>query len=96
MGGGGGGGLAAGREEEGELATKSLGFEYLHRKSRYKILIDGDDINNDVNTLVTCFFKVCLHSRSFPLRPDCRKSDSSVEGKPQGNWEWNSNSRGET
>ena len=27
----GGEGLAAGREKEGELATKSLGFEYLHR-----------------------------------------------------------------
>ena len=41
---GGGGILAAGQEKEGELATKSLGFEYLHRKSRYKILIGGDDI----------------------------------------------------
>ena len=24
---------------------------------------------------------------------DWRKSDSSVDGKPQGNWRWNSNSR---
>ena len=39
------------------------------------------------------FFNVCLHSRSFPLRADGRKSDSSVEGEPQGNWWWNSNSR---
>ena len=39
------------------------------------------------------FFNVCLHSRSFPLRADWRKSDSSVEGEPQGNWWWNSNSR---
>ena len=28
------GALAAGREKEGELATTSLEFEYLHRKSR--------------------------------------------------------------
>ena len=36
---------------------------------------------------------VCLNSRSFPLRADWRKSDSSVDGEPQGNWRWNSNSR---
>ena len=34
-----------------------------------------------------------LHSRSFPYRVDWRKSDSSVDGEPQGNWRWNSNSR---
>ena len=34
-----------------------------------------------------------LHSRSFPYRADWRKSDSSVDGEPQGNWRWNSNSR---
>ena len=37
-------------------------------------------------------FNVCLHSRSFPLRADWRKSDSSVDGESQGNW--NLNSRG--
>ena len=31
-------------------------------------------------------FNVCLHSRSFPLRADWRKSDSSVDGESQGNW----------
>ena len=36
---------------------------------------------------------VCLHLRSFPLRADWRKSNSSVDGEPQGNWRWNSNSR---
>ena len=45
----------AGREEEGELATTSLEFEYLHRKSRCEMLIGGDDISNDVITLGTCF-----------------------------------------
>ena len=38
-----------------------------------------------VKTLGTCFhvfFNVCLHSRSFPLRADWQKSDSSVDVKP--------------
>ena len=39
------------------------------------------------------FCNVCLHSRSFPLRTDWRKSDSSVEKEPQANWRRNSNSR---
>ena len=46
------------------------------------MLIGGDDISNDVNTLGTCchvFFNVCLHSRSFPLPDDWRKSDSTVD-----------------
>ena len=46
--------LAAGREKEGEFATTSLEFEYLHRKSRCKELIGGDDISNDVIALGTC------------------------------------------
>ena len=49
------GALAAGREREGEFATTSLEFEYLHQKSRCKMLIGGDDISNDVITLGTCF-----------------------------------------
>ena len=40
-------------------------------------------------------FNVCLHSRSFHLRADWRKSDSSDDAEPQGDWNWNSNSRGE-
>ena len=46
------------------------------------MLIGGDDISNDVNTLNTCchvFFNVCLHSRSFPLRADWWKYDSTVD-----------------
>ena len=39
------------------------------------------------------FFNVCFHSHSFTLCADWRKSDSSVDKKPQGNWRWNSNSR---
>ena len=39
-------------------------------------------------------FQGCLHfSRSYSLRADRWKSDSSVDGEPQGNWRQNSNSR---
>ena len=72
-------------QKEGELATTSLEFEYLHRKSRCEMLIGGGDIKNDVITLGTC-----LHSRLFPPRADCRKFDSSVDAELQGNWKWNS------
>ena len=85
------GALAAGREKEGHVATTSLEFEYPHRKSRCKMLIGGYDISNDIITLGTFFFNVCLHSRSFLLRADWRKSDSSVGGEPPGNWRWSSN-----
>ena len=49
---------SAGRENEGELATTSLEFEYLHRKRRCEMLIGGDDKSNDVMTLDTCFSMV--------------------------------------
>ena len=68
--------MAAGREKEGELAR--LWNLILHRESRCEMLIGGDDISNDVITLGRCF------SRSFPLCAYWRKSDSSVEGEPQG------------
>ena len=45
-------------------------------------------------TLARFFQCPLVHSRSFLLRVDWRKSDSSVDGEPQGNWRWNSNSRG--
>ena len=89
------GALAAGRKKERELATKSLEFEYLHQKGRCEILIGWDDISNDVITLGVCFHvfsNACLHSPSFPLRANWRKSDSSVDGEPQVNWRRNSSS----
>ena len=49
--------------KEGGLATTSLEFEYMHRKSQCEMLIGGDDISNDVITLGACFhafFNVCL------------------------------------
>ena len=47
--------LEAGREKEGELATTSLEFEYLYRKSRCEMLIVGDDISNDVSSIFHVF-----------------------------------------
>jgi len=41
--------------KEGELATMSLEFQYLHQKSRCEMLIGRDDTSNDINTLGTCF-----------------------------------------
>ena len=35
--------MAAGREKEGELATTSLEFEYLHRKTQCEMLIGRDE-----------------------------------------------------
>ena len=61
------------------------------------MLIGGDDISNDVITLgvfFDVFSNVCLHSRSFLLRDDWRKSGSSVDGEPRGiGGQGNSNSR---
>ena len=59
--------LVAGPEKEGELATTSLEFEYLHRKSRCEMLIGEDDISNDVLLLARifqCLFTVALVSAS--------------------------------
>ena len=80
------GALFARQEKEGELATRSLEFEYLHWKSWCKMLIGGDDISNEV------VFNSCF-SMFVYIRADWWKSDSSVDREPQGNWRWNSNSR---
>ena len=60
------GALEAGQEKEGELATTSLEFQYLHRKSGCEMLIGGDDISYDFITLGTCFsmflyIRACFH-----------------------------------
>ena len=85
--------LAVGPEKEGELVTRALEFEYLHWESRCEMLIGRDDISSEVIYRWLVFFNVCLHSHSFPFRADWWKSDSSVDGEPQGNCRWNSNSR---
>ena len=47
--------------------------------------IGGDDIS------IMMFFNVCLHVhlQSFPFCADWQKSDSSVDGVPQGYWRLN-------
>ena len=84
--------LAAGREKEGELATTFL--EYLICASK-KSMRNADWRRWHKKWRHYpwhVFFNVCLHSRSSLLRADWGKSDSSVDGEPQGNWRWNSNS----
>ena len=81
--------LAAGREKKGELATTSLEFEYLHRKSRCEMLIGEDDISNDIVTLCTCFSMFVYICNRFHFPGQVR----SANGEPQENWRWNSNSR---
>ena len=79
------GALSAGWEKEGALATTSLEFEYMRRKSRYELLIGGDDISNDVITLGAyfhVFFSVCLIFLLARFRADWRKSDISVDREP--------------
>ena len=50
---------------KGELATMSLEFEYLCRKSLCEMLSGRDDISNDVITLGTCFsLFVYIHAHS--------------------------------
>ena len=54
-------------EKERELATTSLKFEYLHRKSRCEMLIGGDEISNDVITLGKCFSMFVYIRARFPF-----------------------------
>ena len=83
-----GGGLGKG----GRACNTSLEFEYLHWKSRCKMLIGGDDISNDVIILGTCF-SMFVYIRACSASRWLAESNSSVDGEPQGNWRWNSNSR---
>ena len=58
------------------------------------MLIGGSDISNYVIPVIgSCRLNVCLHLDTFPPRADWRKSESTVDGEPQGNWRRNSNSR---
>ena len=87
---GGSGGRAG---KEGELATSSLEFECLHRKTRCEMPIGGGDIGNDVITLGSCFSMFVYIRARFRFALISGKSDTSVDREPQGNWRWNSNSR---
>ena len=79
-----------GWEKEGGLATTSLEFEYLHRKSRCEMLIGGDDISNDVITLGTCFSMFvfiracfCLTVISRNLTAQSARSHGGIGGEIQ-------------
>ena len=86
--------VAAGREKEGELATTSLKFEYLHRKSRCEMLIGGDDgISNDVITLGTCFSMFVYIRARFPFALIDGNLTVQSTGSHRGYWRWSLHSR---
>ena len=80
--------LAAGREKEGELATTSLKFEYLHRKCRREMLIGGDDISNDVITLGKCFSMFVYIRARFPFAVIDGNLTVQSTGSHRGYWRW--------
>ena len=84
--------LVVGWEKEGELATTSLEFEYLHWKSQCKILIGRDDISNDVYPwrVLPCVFQ-CLFT--FVLISPSHWLAEIWQLSRRGNWRQNSNSR---
>ena len=84
-----GGGAGKGRR----ACNYVSGIWCLHQKGRCKMLIALDDTTNKVTTLGTFFFPMFfLHSHSFLLHSDWRKSNSPVHGEPLGNPWWDSNS----
>ena len=86
--------MAAGREKEGELATTSLEFEYLHRKSPCEMLMDGDDFSNDVITLGTYFSMfVYIRARFCFAMIGGNLTAQSTGSHWRWRWRWNSNSR---
>ena len=78
------GALAAGWEKEGELATTSLEFEYLRRKSRCKMLFGRDDISNDIITLGTLFSMFVYIRARFHFSPIGRNLTAQSTGCHRG------------
>ena len=85
--------LAAGREKEGELATSSQEFEYLHRKSQCHMLIGRDDISNDIITLGMCFSMFVYICARFHFALIGRNLTAQLTGRYRAHWKWNSNYR---
>ena len=87
-------GRGGGGREEGELATRSLEFEWiLIWVSALEKSMRNADWRRWRHYPWHVFLNVCLHLPSFPLRADWRKSDSSVDREAKRNWRRNSNSR---
>ena len=83
----------AGWKKKGELATMSLEFEYLHRKSRCEMLVGGsDNISNDGITLGTCFSMFVYIRARFRFALSCRNMTAQSTGSHR-RWRWNSNYR---
>ena len=84
-----------GKRKESLQLRLSLKFEYLHRKSRCEMRIGGDNISNDhypfCGTCFSMFFYICTLCRLALIGGNLTPQ---VNGEPQGNWRWNSNSRG--
>ena len=72
------------REKEGELATTSLEFERLHRKSSSKMLICGDDISNDVVTFAICFSMFAYILAHFRFALTGRNLTAQLTGSHKG------------
>ena len=85
-----------GAGKEGELATTSLEFEYLHRKRRCEMLIGGDDINNDTLPLArsfTCFSKLVYICARFRFALIGGNLTAQWKESHRKIWRRNSNSR---
>ena len=68
------------REKEGELATTSLEFEYMHRKRRCEMLIGGDNISYDVITLAR-FFDICASADCGNLTAQSMENHEEIGGE---------------
>ena len=79
------------QEKGGELGTRSLEFELSASKESMEMLIGRDDISNSVITLSTWFSMFVYICPCF--RFTLIGGNLTVDGEPQGNWRWNSNSR---
>ena len=81
-----------GRKRKESLQLRVWNLNICIEKSRCEMLM-AEMTTVMTSLLLARVFNLCLHSRSFSLCADWRKSDSSVNGQPQGNWRRNSNSR---
>ena len=86
------GALAVGWRKEGKVATTSLEFDYLHRKSQCEMPIGGDNISNDIITLGLCFSMFAYFCTCFHFVLIGGNLTAELTGSHRKNWRWNSNS----